>query len=104
VVLPSRTTAGWAEQFGHVLVEAMAVGIPVVGSSSGAIPEVLGDAGLVFAEGDARALRACLARVLGDTELRRQLAQRGMARVAARYTHATIARAQRAIYGGVLGQ
>src|SRR5262249_28222999 len=46
--LPSRPTTTWAEQFGHVLIEAMAAGVPVVGSSSGAIPEVVGDAGVII--------------------------------------------------------
>lgn len=53
LVLPSRTTPFWKEQFGRVIVEAVASGKPVVGSSSGAIPEVLGKIGLqtVFQEG-----------------------------------------------------
>jgi glycosyltransferase involved in cell wall biosynthesis len=45
-VLPSRTTARWQEQFGRVLVEAAAAGVPVIGSSSGAIPEVLAQMGM----------------------------------------------------------
>ena len=44
------------EQFGRVLIEAMAAGVAVVGSSSGAIPEVIGDAGLVVPERDPAAL------------------------------------------------
>jgi len=64
LVLPSRTTRVWKEQFGRVLVEAMACKVPVVGSDSGAIPEVIGDAGLVFPEGDAEALAACLRRLI----------------------------------------
>ena len=56
LVLPSRTTPVWKEQFGRVLIEAMACGVPVVGSNSGAIPEVVGEAGLIFPEGDAAAL------------------------------------------------
>src|SRR5205814_7730634 len=44
LVLPSLTTRRWAEQFGRVIVESMAHGIPVVGSSSGAIPVVIGRA------------------------------------------------------------
>lgn len=104
LVLPSRTTPGWAEQFGHVLIEAMAAGVPVVGSSSGAIPEVIGDAGLVFAEGDAAALRRQLAWILGDGGLRKALAERGRERVRRLYTHEVMARAQADIYARLLGR
>ncbi|MEM4972674.1 MAG: glycosyltransferase family 4 protein [Candidatus Hadarchaeales archaeon] len=47
LVLPSITTPSWKEQFGRVLVEAMATGRVVIGSNSGAIPEVIGNAGYV---------------------------------------------------------
>lgn len=50
LVLPSRRHKMWAEQFGRVMVEAMAMRIAVVGSSSGSIPEVIGDGGYVFEE------------------------------------------------------
>jgi len=80
LVLPSRSIPTWQEQFGRVLVEAMACGTPVVGSSSGAIPEVIGDAGLVFPEGDHAALAEVLARLHDDEELRRELGRRGLAR------------------------
>ena len=92
LVLPSKTTAGWAEQFGHVLVEAMAAGVPVVGSDSGAIPEVIGDAGLIFREGDAAGLAAALERLGTGAALRRDLAQRGRARAAERFSDEAIAR------------
>jgi glycosyltransferase involved in cell wall biosynthesis len=98
LVLPSRTTSRWAEQFGHVLIEAMAAGVPVVGSTSGAIPEVVGEAGLTFPEGDADALRARVRAVLTDEALRQTLIARGRARVEDTYTHAVIAAAQRDIY------
>jgi glycosyltransferase involved in cell wall biosynthesis len=103
LVLPSRTTASWAEQFGHVLVEAMAAGVPVIGSSSGAIPEVIGEAGLVFPEGDAGALRVQLATLFDDPALRKRLVALGRARVERLYTNERIARAQRDIYRQVLG-
>ena len=62
LALPSLTRRNWKEQFGRVLVEAMASGVPVVGSDSGAIPGVIGDAGLLFPEGDSgRAGRAVAA-------------------------------------------
>jgi glycosyltransferase involved in cell wall biosynthesis len=81
LVLPSRTTPTWAEQFGRVLVEAMWCGVPVVGSSSGEIPWVIESTGggLVFPEGDAGALRAALARLRDEPRLRAQLAAAGRA-------------------------
>ena len=102
LVLPSRTTASWAEQFGHVLIEAMAAGVPVIGSSSGAIPEVIGDAGLVFPEGDTGALRARLTELLADAALRKRLAERGRARVERFYTNARVASEQATIYRRLL--
>jgi glycosyltransferase involved in cell wall biosynthesis len=102
LVLPSRTTARWAEQFGHVLIEAMAAGVAVIGSSSGAIPEVVADAGLLFAEGDAADLARQIHRLLGDAGLRRELVARARARVARDYTHAAVAAAQGAIYARLL--
>jgi len=86
LVLPSRTTPHWKEQFGRVLVEAMACGVPVIGTATGAIPEVIGDAGLTFPEGDAEALAAALARLAGDPTLREHLAVTGPARVQAHFT------------------
>ena len=56
LVLPSITTAPSPEQFGCVLAEAMACGVPVIGSGSGTIPETIGDAGLVVPERNAPAL------------------------------------------------
>ncbi len=81
MVIPTQTTKRIREQFGRVIVEAMASGVPVIGSTCGAIPEVIGDAGLVFPEGDADALAGALKRMLTDEELRRGLAVAGLARV-----------------------
>lgn len=60
LVLPSRTTTHWKEQFGRVLIEAMACGIAVAGSDSGEIPKVIGSAGRIFPEGDSEALAAII--------------------------------------------
>ena len=82
LVLPSRTTPTWAEQFGRVLVEALVCGVPVVGSSSGEIPWVVRSTGggTVFAEGDVAALTAELRALRDDPARRRQLAHRGRER------------------------
>jgi glycosyltransferase involved in cell wall biosynthesis len=87
-----------------VLIEAMAAGVPVIGSSSGAIPEVIGDAGLVFSEDDPVSLRAQIAALLEDVALRKRLVEQGRARVARLYTNEHVAHAQRAIYAGLLAE
>jgi glycosyltransferase involved in cell wall biosynthesis len=91
LVLPSRTRSHWKEQFGRVLIEAMASGVPVVGSNSGEIPHVIGDAGLIFPEDDALALREVIEKIREDEMLRQRLAQAGRERVLERYTQAQIA-------------
>ena len=63
LVLPSRTTASWKEQFGRVLIEAEACGTPAMGSTSGAISEVIGDPSRVFAEADPASLAECAVRL-----------------------------------------
>ena len=59
-VLPSLPTKGWIEQFGFVLAEALACGVPVIGSDTGAIPEVVGDLNRTFPAGQAGQLEAVL--------------------------------------------
>ena len=102
LVLPSRTQANWKEQFGRVLVEAMACQVPVVGSDSGEIPNVIGDGGLIFAEGDVQALGACLLRLANDAGLRQRLGERGRRRVLAHYTMGKIAEQTLAVYAALL--
>jgi glycosyltransferase involved in cell wall biosynthesis len=92
LVLPSRDTPSWREQFGHILIEAMACEVPVIGSTAGAIPEVLGDAGLLFPQGDCEELRERLATLIASSSERRALGRRGRERVLAHYTHAKVAR------------
>ena len=91
LVLPSVSTPGWKEQFGHVLIEAMACGVPVIGTRCGAIPEVIGDAGIVVEENHAAALADALSRLLFDAEERNRLARAGRQRVQSRYTDEAIA-------------
>ena len=98
LVLPSLTRGNWKEQFGRVLIEAMACEVPVVGSSSGEIPNVIHDAGKVFPEGDAVALRSALRELANEPDLRSMLGQRGRKRVLESYTQAQIAADTYAVY------
>jgi len=98
LALPSRTTKNWKEQFGRVLIEAMSCGVPVIGSSSGEIPNVIGDAGMIFPEGDVPALAAAIRRLAGDPALRAELGRGGRARVLERYTQAALARQYYEVY------
>lgn len=102
LILPSRTRPNWTEQFGRVLIEAMSCGAAVLGSDSGEIPHVIGDAGLIFPEADREALRAALARLVTDPELRRELGRRGRERVLARFTQHQIAAQTLAVYRELL--
>lgn len=91
LALPSLTRPNWKEQFGRVLAEAMSSGVPVVGSSSGAIPDVTGDGGIIVPEGDAEALRAALTDLAADPQRRAAIGAKGRARVLAHFTHEKVA-------------
>lgn len=87
VVVPTRPDARGmgTEGFGLVAVEAMAVGTPVVGYADGALPEVVGDCGVLVPPGDRSELGAAIARLLEDPAERRRLAEGGRARARERY-------------------
>ena len=106
LVLPSETnnefktitSVGWKEQFGHVLIEAMACKVPVIGSNSGEIPHVIENAGLIFPEGDAATLASCLLTLMENPALARQLSEIGYERVMLKYTNKALAAQQWEFY------
>ncbi len=79
-VLPSKATKTWAEQYGMVLVEAMASGLPIIATKSGAIPEVLAEVGILVKPGDASALAKALNYLLAKPEKREEEGRRGRRR------------------------
>jgi glycosyltransferase involved in cell wall biosynthesis len=104
LVLPSRTTLTWEEQFGRALVEALWCGVPVVGSDSGEIPWVIAATagGLVVPEGDPGALGRALTRLRDDAALRRMLAARGRERARDLFgVPAVASRLDRALRGAI---
>lgn len=92
LVMPSRTTPEWAETSGTVVVQAMAHGVPVIGTTCGALPEVIGEAGVVVPEGDAPALTAAIAPLARDVTQRAALSVAGRNRALAHYSHDAVAR------------
>jgi glycosyltransferase involved in cell wall biosynthesis len=90
------------EGFGLPVLEAMACGVPVLASDRTSVPEVAGDAGLLFDPTDEEALAGALVRVLCDDALRQRLATRGPAR-AAGFTWAETARRTYAVFREALG-
>ena len=98
LVLPSRTTRKWKEQFGRVLTEAMSCEVPVIGSDSGEIPNVIGDCGLVFKEGDVNDLSSKIKRLINNSDLRVELAKNGRQRVLDNFTQKKAARETYKIY------
>jgi glycosyltransferase involved in cell wall biosynthesis len=98
LVLPSLSRPNWIEQFGRVLIEAMAAGAVVVGSDCGEIPNVIGPAGLIFPEGDSAALADGLRSLAEDGALWERLAQAGRQRVLAHFTQAHIAEQTVSVY------
>ena len=102
LVLSSRTRPNWKEQFGRVLVEAMACGLPVIGSDSGEISHVIGDAGLIFPEDNQDVLQSQLLSLMQSPDLRQSLAQKGRQRVLANYTQQQIAAQTVAVYRDIL--
>jgi glycosyltransferase involved in cell wall biosynthesis len=97
LAVPSVPVPGWLEQFGRVVVEAQASGVPAVASASGALPEVVGDAGLLVPPGDAAALCAALVRVLEEPGLWSRLRDAGLETVH-RFTWAEVAGLQQSLY------
>ncbi len=103
MVAPSQTMKNWREQFGRMLIEAFACGVPVIGSDSGEIPFVIGNAGRVVPEADAAAWAQAISRLLDNPEERDALRTCGLAR-AAQFSTATIANQYREYYTWLSGQ
>ncbi len=99
-VAPSRTTRKWEEQVGMTNIQAMACGVPVVSTRSGAIPEYVPDgvAGVLVPERDPQALAGAILRLLADERERRRLAEAGRAYAVAHYdAAASVRRAEEAL-------
>ncbi len=102
LVLPSYSVPHWKEQFGQVLVQAMASEVPVLGSTHAEIPRVIGDAGLTFPERDWDAMTAQLQKLLDSPDLRSSFARMGRKRVLEMYTNTRIAERTAEVYESMM--
>ena len=93
LVLLTRTTKDVREQFGRVIIEAQACGVPVIGSTCGAIPDVVGDGGWIVPERDPQALGSLLDQIASDTALVRAKGLAARSNVQARFTYEAVATA-----------
>ena len=98
LVLPSYTTETWKEQFGLVLAQAMLAAVPCIGSSSGAIPDVIGPGGIVFQEKNIDELTTALVQLLTDSELRSSFGEAARSFALKHYSHRAIANAYLALF------
>jgi glycosyltransferase involved in cell wall biosynthesis len=89
---PSLTTSNWREIFGRMVIEAFACAVPVLGSDSGELPNVIGDAGLILPEADIPGWAHALENILDSHRLREDLGKRGFDRVNRHFTWTAIAR------------
>lgn len=103
LLVPSRSTGRWVEQYGRVVTEAQASGCVVVGYASGALAESGGRAALLVAEGDVDGLTQALATVLSDLDEWRRRRALGLQQVQAR-TWEAVARRQLALWERVLAE
>jgi hypothetical protein len=92
LVVPSRSTTHWVETYHPALVEAMGHGVPVVGSDSGALPDIIGNAGLVVPEDDVAALTSALQRLADTPRDRLRFGRDARLRVMAEYVDEAVAR------------
>lgn len=91
-VLPSINMRTWKEQFGMVLIEAMACGLPVISTLSGSIPEVVGDAGILIQPNDPGSLCLAIKGLLHDADRRRDLKEKGRKRAVQEFDSKKIAK------------
>jgi glycosyltransferase involved in cell wall biosynthesis len=101
---PSQTTPAWREQFGRMVIESFACGVPVLSSDSGELPHVVGDAGRIVPESDEGMWTDALQQLLESPAERERLSQAGVARARERFDWPVIARSHHAFFSGLLDE
>ena len=101
---PSQTMPNWKEQFGRMVVEAFAAGVPFIGSDSGEIPFVVRDSGLVVGEQDVAGWTRAIGELIAAPERCRELAEKGLHRARDEFAWPAVARQYLDFFERVLGE
>jgi glycosyltransferase involved in cell wall biosynthesis len=101
LVVPSRPTAGWNEPTGEAVAEAMAHEVPVIGSDTGVLPELIADGGLVTPPGEAGALAEALGQLF-DPAVRGTMARAARARALRLFSNEAVAERTLAFWHSLL--
>lgn len=101
-VLPSHTKPNWKEQFGRVIIESMACEVPVIGSDSGEIPNVIGSGQLIFKEGNVSDLTTAIENLISNKQLLKSLGTSSRERVLDNFTYEHIVSATVNCYREIL--
>lgn len=101
-VLPSVPTPTWQEQFGMVLAESLASSTPILSTTTGSIPEIVGDAGVLVPPADHIALYRGLKELLLDSARRESLGRAGRQRAEALFDRQLVAKQIRDLYASLL--
>ncbi len=104
LVFPSITLPDLKEQFGRVIIEAMACEVPVIGSDSGQIPSTIDKAGLIFKEKNIKDLKEKIEALIKNPNLRATLAKNGRKRVLENFSWKVIAEKQYQVYKELMRQ
>ena len=88
---PSQTTPRWREQFGRMVVEAFACGVPVISSDSGELPYVVGDAGVIVGERDEDAWVRAISELIDNRSARVDRSRQGIERARSTYAWSIVA-------------
>jgi glycosyltransferase involved in cell wall biosynthesis len=99
---PSQTTSGWREQFGRMVVEAFACGVPVISSDSGELPFVVADAGVIVAERDEHAWVRAISELIDSAIARSDLSRKGIERARSEYAWPIVARSHLEFFSQLL--
>ena len=103
LIVPSKTTKTWEEQYGMVLIEGMASGLPIIAYETGVIAENLGNCGIKIKEGNIKSLIEAIVFLIKNEKTRLKLGKMGKERAKKYFNSAKTAQKLEEIYEKLIG-